>query len=73
VTVTGGTYISRYSSDDGVLGRPLWTGKKRRDMDRRFCEALRKAIEAGQEQCTVGISTAAGTKFPVYYLPGDWG
>jgi hypothetical protein len=57
----------------GELGRPLWKQKKIFEMNNKFAEALRKAIEAGQERCTVGVSTAAGTKFPVYYLPGDWG
>ena len=69
--MTGGTYTSR--KDAGVLGKPLWKRKHILEMDEKFSGAMRRAIEAGQEHCTVGVSTAAGTKFPVYYLPGDWG
>ena len=61
------------SSVGGELGRPLWTQERILEMNEKFAEAMHGAIEAGQERCTVGVSTAAGTKFPVYYLPGDWG
>jgi hypothetical protein len=69
--VTGGSYLSRKAGY--AIARPLWTQERLHLMNEKFAKALRKAIEAGQERCTVGVSTAAGTKFPVYYLPGDWG
>jgi hypothetical protein len=39
--------------------------KKRREMNEIFCHRLRAAIQAGLECCSVGISTAACTRFPV--------
>ncbi|MGH7784961.1 MAG: hypothetical protein ACREO5_14105 [Candidatus Binatia bacterium] len=39
--------------------------KKRREMNEVFCRRLRAAIRAGIECCSVGISTAACTRFPV--------
>ncbi len=39
--------------------------KKCREMNDVFCHRLRAAIQAGLECCSVGISTAACTRFPV--------
>jgi hypothetical protein len=39
--------------------------KKFREMNENFCRRLRAAIQAGMECCSVGISTAACTRFPV--------
>ena len=58
---------------DGELGQPLWSQEPLYEMDRKFSAALRKAIASGEKNCATSVSTAAGTKFPVYYLPGDWG
>ena len=39
--------------------------KKCREMNEDFCRRLQAAIQAGLECCSVGISTAACTRFPV--------
>ena len=39
--------------------------KKCREMNEIFCRRLRAAIQAGMEFCTIGVSTAACTRFPV--------
>lgn len=35
------------------------------EMDNRFCEAMRSAIDNGLESAPLGISTVPGTKFPI--------
>jgi hypothetical protein len=34
------------------------------EMDEKFHERMLAAITGGSERCTVGLSTAAGTRFP---------
>ena len=49
----------------GILGRPLWTDEKLQLMNERFTAAIRKAVDAGQEQCPTAVSTRPGTRFPI--------
>ena len=41
------------------------------DMDKRFCKALRRAIERGEEYAPTAVSTAPCTRHPVYLAPQD--
>jgi hypothetical protein len=50
----------------GVYARAEgWTTDELEKMDAKFRQRLLDAIAAGDERCTVGKSTAVGTRYPV--------
>jgi hypothetical protein len=66
-------YHKRKPGPKFLTGQTTMDARTATAKNKKFAKALRSAIERGEEHCTAGVSTAAGTKFPVYYLPGDWG
>jgi hypothetical protein len=53
------------SSFEGEIGKPLWKPERILEMNDKFAEALRRAIEAGREHCPTAVSTRPGTKHPI--------
>jgi hypothetical protein len=54
-----------------LLGPPEWTEGERQAMNEAFSQRLLDAAAAGLEQCVVGVSTKAGTRFPLYGYTRD--
>ena len=44
---------------------PYWSEDEICCMDIKFTEAMMIAIASGLEQCTIGVRTAPGTRFPI--------
>ena len=44
-----------------------------REQNDDFCQALRRAVEAGREVCPIGVITEPSTKRPILnYIRRDW-
>jgi hypothetical protein len=54
-----------FDANARMFGRTQWTEIELEAMDQSFRNQLRAAIEAGQERCTVGVSTVPGTRRPI--------
>jgi hypothetical protein len=68
---TKGKHDGLRKDDPGLFGPAKWSPEQLAAMNGAFSQRLLDATAAGLEQCVVGISTKAGTKWPLYGYTRD--